>query len=53
MFLTPLKAFLTEVARLSPGAIDMIGIVLDEEALFSTAFSEAIRDQSDISDDTT
>ena len=53
MFSSMLKAFLTEVARLSAGAIDMIGTVLDEDALFSTAFTEAIREQSDISDDTT
>ncbi|XP_072019401.1 L-amino-acid oxidase-like [Amphiura filiformis] len=47
------KEYLTEVAGLSPGAIDMIGIILDEEALFSTAISEAIWDQSIINDDTT
>jgi monoamine oxidase len=34
---------------LSEGAIEMIGILLDEEALMMTSFIESIRDQTDIS----
>jgi len=34
---------------LSEGAIEMIGVLLDEEALMMTSFIESIRDQTDIS----
>jgi monoamine oxidase len=35
----------------SEGAIEMIGVLLDEEALMMTSFIESIRDQTDISPD--
>lgn len=42
------RGFLKEQTRLSEAAIEMIGVLLDEEALMSTSFIESIRDQLDI-----
>ncbi|XP_076135845.1 L-amino-acid oxidase-like [Alosa pseudoharengus] len=45
------KEYLKEVGGLSPGAIRMIGDLLNEQSLMYTALSEMIYDQSDIADD--
>jgi glycine/D-amino acid oxidase-like deaminating enzyme len=43
-----IRGYLKEQTRYSEAAIEMIGILLDEEALMSTSFIESIRDQIDI-----
>jgi monoamine oxidase len=43
-----IRTYLKDQTRLSEAAIEMIGILLDEEALMSTSFIESIRDQIDI-----
>ncbi|XP_006003236.2 L-amino-acid oxidase-like [Latimeria chalumnae] len=44
------KEYLIEECQLSEGAVQMIGDILNEQSLFCTAFTESLRDQSDISD---
>ncbi|KAM9335892.1 L-amino-acid oxidase-like isoform 2-T2 [Symphorus nematophorus] len=44
------KEYLEEEARLSPGALRMIGDLLNEQSLMYTALSEMIYDHADISD---
>ncbi|XP_071382257.1 L-amino-acid oxidase-like [Centroberyx affinis] len=46
------QEYLVQEGDLSPGALKMIGDILDESALFYTALTEMIYDQTDISDDT-
>jgi monoamine oxidase len=43
------RGFLKEHTLYSEAAIEMIGVLADEEALMSTSFIESIRDQTDIS----
>ena len=45
------QSYLEEQSDLSQGAIDMIGIVRNEEALLSTAFTEILSHASNIHDD--
>src|SRR5262249_55285257 len=42
------RGFLKEHTLYSEAAIELIGVLLDEEALMSTSFVESIRDQTDI-----
>lgn len=42
------RSFLKEQTLYSEAAIEMIGVLLDEEELMSTSFIESIRDQTDI-----
>ncbi|KAJ8286229.1 hypothetical protein GJAV_G00036040 [Gymnothorax javanicus] len=44
------KEYLKEVGGLSPGALRMIGDLLNEQSLMYTALTEMIYDQSDVSD---
>ncbi|XP_053199193.1 L-amino-acid oxidase-like [Scomber japonicus] len=48
-----LKEYLKEVGGLSPGAVRMIGDLLNEQSLMHLALTEAIYIQSDVNDNTT
>ncbi|KAJ8280601.1 hypothetical protein GJAV_G00056730 [Gymnothorax javanicus] len=47
------KEYLVKVAHLSPGALQMIGDILNENGFFYTALTESLYIQSDINDNTT
>ncbi len=44
------QEYLKEEAHLSPGALRMIGDLLNERGLMYTALSEMIYDQTDVND---
>ncbi|XP_041635890.1 L-amino-acid oxidase-like [Cheilinus undulatus] len=48
-----LKEFLTEEGELSPGALDMIGDLLNEQSLMHLALTEVIYEQSSVNDKVT
>ncbi|KAJ8397205.1 hypothetical protein AAFF_G00440390 [Aldrovandia affinis] len=47
------KEYLVKEAHLSPGALRMIGVLLNENSLFYTALIESLYIQTDINDNTT